>query len=79
MLSLSVNLLNPFSSRWQAVVCRHWLVAPHKVLEANVYQTPTVLGAELHISTGDHAGFRIQLGLLGYDAELHFYDTRHAE
>jgi hypothetical protein len=27
--------------------------------------------------TGDHAGARVMLVLLGYGAELHFYDIRH--
>lgn len=79
MLSLSINISNPFSDRWSAVQCRHWLVAPHKVVEANVYKSSTVIGLDVHINTGDHAGARLQLGLLGYDAELHFYDTRHAD
>ena len=25
----------------------------------------------------DHAGIRLQFGLLGYEIELHIYDSRH--
>lgn len=77
MINLNISLSNPFSDRWGCIVTKFFSFGK-KGLELNVYKTNTIVNAELHISTRcDHAGLHLMLGLLGYEAELHFYDTRH--
>lgn len=77
MINLSIRLSNPFSDRWGCIVTKSFLFGK-KGLELNAYKTNTIVNADLRVSTRcDHAGLHLMLGLLGYEAELHYYDTRH--
>lgn len=77
MINLSIRLSNPFSDRWNIIKTKSFLFG-NKGLELNAYKTNTIINADLHISTRcDHAGVHLMLGLLGYEGEFHFYDTRH--
>lgn len=79
MINLSIGIRNPLSSRWSTMVHKH-IKKGNKGLETNVYKTNTVVSLDIDISMfTDHSGVRVMVGLFGYDAELHFYDTRHAE
>ena len=79
MIRINFELYNPFSQRWRTVCYKAWDVAKNKVIETNVYATNVIVGVEFNINTGDHAGFDVRIGLLGYTAEFHLYDTRHLE
>jgi hypothetical protein len=47
-------------------------------VEFNGYRTSHIVDVEVDLTVkGDHAGARVMLVLLGYGAELHFYDMRH--
>lgn len=77
MINFSVGISNPFSNRWGCLACKSFLFGK-KGLELNAYKTNTVVNVELRITTRcDHAGLHLMLGLLGYEVELHYYDTRH--
>jgi hypothetical protein len=81
MITFEFRLSNPWSDRWRLVVAKnkHWKKA-HKVLECNLYKTSTIARIEVNCNpAGDHAGVRCMIGAFGFDVELHFYDTRHAD
>lgn len=80
MVILDISIVNPLSDRWRILKNKHFNIAKNKILEMNAYETNTIvsLGVSLSAFT-DHSGVRIQLGLLGFDVELHYYDTRHAD
>lgn len=67
---------NPFVSLYEKV----WAVSKNKTVEFQVMRYPYNL-AELCVKadfTGsDHAGAKLEIGVLGYSADLTFYDGRH--
>ena len=82
MINLNFTVSNPWSSRWTILWNRSRFVGKNyyrnKVVEFNGYQTNHLINVDFNFKpAGDHGGVRIMLGLLGYDVELHFYDTRH--
>jgi hypothetical protein len=78
MLSINFNLCNPWSNRWDTLWVKSRLLSATKAVEFNGYHTNSLINVDFSFSVRtDHAGFRLMLGLFGYDAELHFYDTRH--
>jgi hypothetical protein len=78
MINFTFNISNPFSDRWEIAVSKHSTIGQYKAWEFNVYRTNTVVTADVNVSSRrDHAGVRLMLGLFGYEAEFHFYDTRH--
>lgn len=78
MININVRLTNPISSRWGNIFTTSKLIGKYKVIEANLYKTNTIISIEFKVSFhSDHAGIQFTGGLLGYEVELHFYDTRH--
>jgi hypothetical protein len=78
MINFEFRLENPFSNRWDMLYLSSKLLGKHKAVEANIYRTNTIISISLKVSIkGDHAGIHIMGGVLGYEGELHFYDTRH--
>ena len=78
MLNFDFQLINPFGNRWDCIVSKYGNFSKNKAWEANVYKTHSFICISFSLSFGsDHAGLRMQAGLLGYEVELHFYDTRH--
>lgn len=78
MISINLTLQNPFSLRWKCIAYSAFQLSEHKVLELQFDRTNDIIGfcLRLRLRT-DHAGVFVSLALLGYDAALHFYDTRH--
>lgn len=77
MINISLSITNPFSRRWNILVNKHRMFSK-KVIEFNVYETNSIFTVDFHLSTrSDHAGARFDIGILGYDIEVHFYDIRH--
>ena len=80
MINIDVGIINPFSDRWKVVINKTHKIAENKIVETNLYKTNSILSLTLCVSAfTDHSGFRIQFGAFGYDAEIHYYDTRHAD
>ena len=78
MLSLSFNIRNPFSNRWECLYNPSWVISRHKAIELQFDRCSDILGLCVRLTTRqDHAGVLVSVSLLGYDAMLHFYDTRH--
>jgi hypothetical protein len=66
------------SKVWDILWNKSGSFAKNKAWEFNGYRTGYLISLEFEWTfQGDHAGARIMLGLLGYDVELQFYDTRH--
>lgn len=78
MISFSFNIRNPYSDRFETIVNPHWEVSQYKMLELQVDRTTDIVGFDFRLTTRqNHSGIFVSLALLGYDAIIHFYDTRH--
>lgn len=78
MIDFEIKLVNPFSSQWDTAYLSSKLLGNYKAIEANIYKSNVIIGISLRVSIrGDHAGIHIMGGVLGYEGEVHFYDTRH--
>lgn len=78
MINFEFNIRNPWSDRFENIKSWSRLVSTYKAVEFNLYKTNHVIDLRLSIShRQSHAGFQIELGLLGYNMEFHAYDTRH--
>jgi hypothetical protein len=78
MIHYSFRIKNPYSNRFQHAVTKHGIVTQNKAWEFNVYRTATIFSNSLEFTMrGDHAGLRLEIGLLGYDVEFQIYDVRH--
>jgi hypothetical protein len=78
MINLNFTISNPWSNRWEILWNKSKFIGKNKAVEFNGYRTNHIVNVDFNFRpAGDHAGARIMLGLFGFDAELHFYDTRH--
>ena len=79
MINLNFELRNPWSiDPWNILWTRSRLIGKYKAIEFNGYRSSHVISVDFNLKPqGDHAGARIMFGVLGYNVELHFYDTRH--
>jgi hypothetical protein len=79
MLSLNLNLSNPWSDRFHTV--KTWfghIPFRNMYWEAQVYRSPEILNLMLNIYTcRDHARFELAVGVLGFGAQVSLYDNRH--
>lgn len=80
MIDLSFKLSNPWwnnrfdSGKWRAGETPF----KHKFWEAQLMKTSTLLGFSFAFTSRcDHAGVRVNIGLLGYELDFNFYDNRH--
>ena len=80
MINLNFSIAMPWrtSKVWDILWNKSGSFSKNKAWEFNGYRTGYLISLEFEWTfQGDHAGARIMLGLLGYDVELQFYDTRH--
>ena len=78
MINLNFSIGYPFSDRFEILASTSKLLTKYKAVEANIYGTATIIKLSLtYTIKRDHAGLQIEVGLFGYECELHFYDTRH--
>ncbi len=78
MIYYSFRIRNPYSDRFQHAVTKQGIVTQNKAWEFNVYRTATVLAVRVELTMRrDHAGLRLEVGVLGYDVEFQIYDVRH--
>ena len=78
MINFEFRFSNPYINRWKVLFSSSKIITRHKAIEANLYKTNDIISLAIRISSkGDHAGIQLTGGVLGYEGELHFYDTRH--
>jgi len=80
MITLDFSISMPWKSAkvWDILWNKSGSITRNKAWEFNGYRTGRVINLEFEWTLqGDHAGVRIMLGVVGYETELAFYDTRH--
>lgn len=79
MFTLTFRISNPFSKRWDSIKTWHGSTPfPNKFWEVQLMKTGDVIFIDFGItSRTDHAGFTIELGLLGFNTSFVVYDNRH--
>ena len=78
MINLNFTLSNPWSRTFRIVSGKSGSFILSKAWEVNIYRTANILNIVCTVnSRRDHAGIRLEVGLLGYEIELHLYDVRH--
>jgi hypothetical protein len=80
MIYFNINIRNPkwwnrFESLWNKFGTTPF---EHKFWEVQFIKSPELFRVEFNWNVQeDHAGIRLELGLLGYQLDLSFYDNRH--
>lgn len=79
MIYFNINIRNPFSSRFENLWTKSggtpWV---YKYWEVQVMKDDELIRIEFEFTTRqDHAGVRLELGLLGYKIAATVYDSRH--
>jgi hypothetical protein len=79
MIYLYFKISNPFSSRFNSGRIWNGLIGlGHRAWEIQVMKTNSIVEFEFSItSRQDHAGVRLELGLLGRNICAQIYNTRH--
>ena len=78
MINFILEVVNPFSKRFSGLFNKHGRIGSIKSWELNGYRTNTVFLVSSTFSIrGDHAGFKLHLGLLSFELEFRIYDIRH--
>lgn len=79
MISFHVTFRNPWSDRfvnlWNKVFATPFL---YKYIEIELYKDSSLLSLVMRWSIREsHAGLHLSVGILGYCAEINYYDCRH--
>jgi len=79
MISLTLNIANPWSKRWRNMWCRSYATPfKNKFIELELLKDSTIISFMLRLSTQQsHGGLSMEFGLLGYSFNFNFYDNRH--
>jgi hypothetical protein len=80
MINLNFSIANPWRTDkiWNILWSKYGSITRNKAWEFNGYRTGCIINVEFRWTLqGDHAGAYLMMGLLGYEVELAFYDTRH--
>jgi hypothetical protein len=78
MININFEITNPLSIRWSTMTMFSRKFSKNKAVEVNTYKTNDLFLFSFNWTTRcDHAGVRCCIGLLGYQLEIHQYDTRH--
>ena len=78
MISLSFNICNPYSDRFEIIANPHWEIGKYTALELQFDRTADIIGFDFRVTTRqNHAGVFLSVALLGFDLLVHLYDTRH--
>ena len=79
MINFNFNISSPWHRPFNAI--KSWTgktLFANKFWELEIYRDSTVLSFTFSMTVRqDHAGLRVELGLLGYCAQYTFYDNRH--
>jgi hypothetical protein len=79
MISLNFNLRNPWSNRFENLWCRAYDTPfKNKFIELEVTRDFTLISFRFNWTVRQsHAGLDFEVGLLGYNFNCQFYDSRH--
>lgn len=79
MISINLNIRNPWSKQFKNYWSRAWDTPfKHKFIELEVYKDSSLFSfIFVHTVNQSHAGLDVELGLLGYNVHFNFYDNRH--
>ena len=79
MIYFNINIRNPFWTRFESLWTRSGkTLLPHKYWEVQAMKDEELFRIEFEFTTRqDHAGVRLELGLLGYKIAFNIYDDRH--
>jgi hypothetical protein len=78
MISLTLNIANPFSERFENVYNRAIKITEHKSAEFEVIKDNSIISFVLKLTTRQsHGGIYLSMGLLGWDISFQLYDNRH--
>ena len=79
MISLNIDIINPWSKRFTNLWCKFYDTPfEHKFIELEVYRSSSIVTIGFNYTTRrDHAGLDICIGLLTYNLHFNFYDNRH--
>lgn len=80
MINFSINIRNPWYKKWSTNLFNRAYETPfkHKCIELECYRDGHILSFMLGWNIRcDHAGFDLELGLVGYNIHFNFYDNRH--
>ena len=72
-------LRNPWSNRFSVVKEKTISISTNKAVEVGIYRNNAILGGSIGITAfnQDHAGFSLDIELLGWNFDFIFYDKRH--
>ena len=78
MINIQFNIRNPWSKRFVNLKCWSWKVSKYKAIELELLKSTDIVDLHFIIThRQSHAGFEIEIGLLGYNVHFVFYDVRH--
>ena len=79
MINLSFTISNPWSKTWRPLWSRSYNTPfKNKHIEIETIRDITIASFEFKITANQsHAGLYLGLGLLGYNVNFTFYDSRH--
>lgn len=78
MIDVGVTISNPFSDRWDSG--HYWFgkISKNKAWEVQAMKSNTIVKCAVSLSfRRDHAGLRLEVGLLGYEVCVQVHDVRH--
>lgn len=78
MINLRLSITNPWTSIWDAGWSWGKKLSKNKAWELQIYRSNVLLEAEVNLThRQDHAGLKLELGLLTWCLSFNVYDTRH--
>lgn len=79
MFDISI-FFNWRSKRWNILKCFNGKLSANWAWEFNLYATHSWILLDTRLLTnGDHPGFFLMVGLLGYALDINIYNTQHSE
>lgn len=79
MISLHINIRNPWSNRFSNI--KSWngsTIMKNKFWEIQIYKSSDIVDFCVQLThRQSHAGVFLGLGIFGYNLELQIYDIRH--
>lgn len=78
MINLKFELSNPFSDRWSSIYSTGGYLTENKSWEMQITKTNAIVRVSINFTMhSDHAGLTVEVGLLGFSANLSIHDNRH--
>lgn len=78
MLKINLQITNPWSDRFDPGWAWGKKLTDNKACEFQVYRSNCIVEATLEVThRQDHAGVRLEFGILSYSVTFQIYDTRH--